>query len=61
MAKKLITPSDLDSITVNSDTNKVEVGQTTNALVEARRPDKLDTTQSKHIPFSVTIGDVNGS
>lgn len=61
MAKKLITPSDLDGITVNSDTNKVEVGQTTNALVEARRSDKLDTTQSKNIPFSITIGDVNGS
>ena len=49
MAKKIITPSDLDgiTITVNPDTNKVEVGQTTNALVGTGRPDKQDTTQGK--------------
>lgn len=49
MAKKIITPSDLDgiTITVNTDTNKVEVGQTTNALVGPGRPDKQDTTQGK--------------
>lgn len=49
MAKQLITPSDLDgiTITVNPDTNKVEVGQTTNALVGSGRPDKPDTTQGK--------------
>lgn len=49
MAKKIITPSDLDgtTITVNPDTNKVEVGQTTNALVGPGRPDKPSTTQDK--------------
>lgn len=49
MAKKIITPSDLDgiTITVNPTTNKVEVGQTTNALIGAGRPDKPNTTQGK--------------
>ena len=49
MAKQIITPADLDgiTITVNSETHKVEVGQTTNSLVGPGRPDKPDTTQGK--------------
>ena len=49
MAKKIITLSDLDGINSNGNptTNKVEVGQTTNALVGSGRPDKPETTQGK--------------